>query len=178
MDIAKLTAVITGGGYKRAATKDEAAKRFVRAAAERKIAKPESFLAKPFVDAKAALEAHLAGPKVEADPDRAGARKRAVAAAKAPAKARAVAVDAPDFRVPAKVDALMLRIIDAIGPAKVGKFRAEWAARDPQGYGRLAPTQQKGVMRKSVNRLVAEGKLLRNGPTFQVSDFGADFVEK
>jgi len=55
-EIAKLTAIITGGGYKRTNSKDAAIKRFLNAAKDKGIEKPDTFLAMPsFDDAASAL---------------------------------------------------------------------------------------------------------------------------
>lgn len=174
--IAQLTAIITGGGYKRAATRDAAVKRFIKVATEAGIAAPEGFLDMNFDAATTDLHAELnvlkTGRKPEA-PTTANKRKAALevtakAAPKADKSAKAKA-DRPDFRDPAKVQEVMLDLIGAFGPGKVGKFRAEWINRDPEGYGRLAPTQQKGIMRKAINKLVATGLVSRDGSTFSIA---------
>lgn len=59
LEISKLTAVITGGGFKRAASRDAAAKRFINVAAEAGIAAPGGFLDMDFDTATADLRAEL-----------------------------------------------------------------------------------------------------------------------
>lgn len=176
LQIAQLTAIVTGGGCKRAATRDAAEKRFLKVAAEAGITAPEGFLDIDFdtatADLRAELEVIKSGRKPEA-PKAASKRKAALeVAAKAapkadkPAKAK---VDRPDFRDPAKVREVMLDLIGTEGPGKVGNFRAAWIDRDPNGFGKLAPTQQKGIMRKAINKLVADKLVNRDGSIFSLA---------
>ncbi len=61
IEVAKLTAVITGGGHKRSATKDAAIKRFCKAAKEKGIGTPHTFLRLTFSDAEANLQRAITG---------------------------------------------------------------------------------------------------------------------
>ena len=70
-----------------------------------------------------------------------------------------------DFRDKEAVDGLMLYMLKQ-QPAKVGAYRAAWIAADKSGFGKLAPTQQKGIMRASINRLAERGKIKKDGQTF------------
>lgn len=58
-DISKLTAMITGGAYKRANTREAAVKRFIKVAAEAGISTPGGLLDLPFETASADLQAEL-----------------------------------------------------------------------------------------------------------------------
>lgn len=178
--VAQLTALVTGGGYKRAATKDAAIKRFVTVATEAGIEAPADLLNLAFDEAQEKIRGAIS-PVAAPNAKRRAAIELAEQAAPAPeakekpAKAKADKPaksdeEKPDYRIPAKVDAIMIDLLRSVGPAKVGAFRAEWIKRDPEGYARLAPTQQKGIMRKALNRLVSAGKATRNGSIFAVAN--------
>ena len=65
-EVAQLTAILTGGGFKRANTKEAAVKRFLTVAASTGIADAEALLAKSFDEARAALQpADAAGTGAE-----------------------------------------------------------------------------------------------------------------
>ncbi|WP_051332519.1 hypothetical protein [Cucumibacter marinus] len=69
LEIARLTAVITGGGYKRAKSKDAAIRRFLKLADEAGISQPTANLDMSFDAAKADLEAQLKGaPSPDSEP--------------------------------------------------------------------------------------------------------------
>jgi hypothetical protein len=189
--IAQLTAIVTGGGMKRSATKEAAIKRFLAVAAEAGLSTPEKFLGRPFEQARSTLTFHLKPQKapdgklvatisVEQafgdDPlgikSNSEARKAALAVAEATkpvdAKpAKAPKEDAPVYRSDAQ--AIVLDLVSKLGPGKVGKFRAEWIRNDPAGFAKLAPTQQKGIFRKAINRLVETGTVSREGSVFSIA---------
>lgn len=93
IEIAKLTAIITGGGFKRANSRDAAAKRFAKVAAEAGVKAPEAFLDMPFdkasEDLRAELEILKGGSKPKASKRKAAITVATEAAPKAekPAKA-------------------------------------------------------------------------------------------
>jgi hypothetical protein len=78
IEIAKLTAMITGGGYKRAANREAAAKRFTSVAAERGIPADAAEAILQADDPAAALTLALEGPETNTD-DRVSALAAAVA---------------------------------------------------------------------------------------------------
>ena len=95
IQIAQLTAIVTGGGFKRANSRDAAVKRFLKVAGEAGVKAAEGFLGMPFEKAceelRAEVEALKAGAIV-ADLQKKPSRKAAVkvateAAPEAPAKA-------------------------------------------------------------------------------------------
>jgi hypothetical protein len=174
--IAQLTTIITGGVCKRSATKGAAIKRFI-AACNKDAPRPidaEIILAiSNFDEAKDALLSELKAENETNKADAKSKRKAAVALAAAASEKNKPAVakeDRPAFRDPAKVQEIMLDLIGTVGPGKVGKFRAAWIDRDPNGYGKLAPTQQRGIMRKAINKLVASGLVVRDGSTFSLAE--------
>lgn len=59
VQIAKLSAAITGGGFKRAATREAAIKRFVAVAAEKGFANPKDILSETFEDAQEIIHRSL-----------------------------------------------------------------------------------------------------------------------
>lgn len=66
----------------------------------------------------------------------------------------------------AETDGFVLQTVRDAGGCKVGVVRAAWGALAAP-FARLAPTQQKGIIRRSVNRLVEAGKLARDGQRFE-----------
>ncbi|MGR0187878.1 hypothetical protein [Azospirillum aestuarii] len=62
------------------------------------------------------------------------------------------------------VDRRILDILKALGPCKIGAMRERWKAEDAN-FRTLAPTQQKGVMRRAVRRLEESGKIKKDGQT-------------
>jgi len=65
------------------------------------------------------------------------------------------------------VDRRILDMLQALGPCKIGAMRERWKAEDAN-FRTLAPTQQKGVMRRAVRRLEESGKIKKDGQTFSL----------
>ncbi|NUB15659.1 hypothetical protein GAY28_25665 [Azospirillum brasilense] len=65
------------------------------------------------------------------------------------------------------VDRRILDMLQALGPCKIGAMRERWKAEDAN-FRTLAPTQQKGVMRRAVRRLEESGKITKDGQTFSL----------
>ncbi|MGR0185470.1 hypothetical protein [Azospirillum aestuarii] len=65
------------------------------------------------------------------------------------------------------VNRRILDMLQALGPCKIGAMRERWKAEDPD-FRTLAPTQQKGVMRRAVRRLEESGKIKKDGQTFSL----------
>lgn len=95
IQIAQLTAIVTGGGFKRANSRDAAVKRFLKVAGEAGVKAAEGFLGMPFDKACEELRAEVEALKADAivaDLQKKSSRKAAVkvatgAAPEAPAKA-------------------------------------------------------------------------------------------
>jgi len=81
--ISQLTAIITGGGYKRAANRDAAAKRFLKVADEAGITAPTAILNMNFEAASAAIQTELNAAKAAGEPVAKPAAKRKAAPATA-----------------------------------------------------------------------------------------------
>lgn len=64
-------------------------------------------------------------------------------------------------------DHRVLDLLRDLGPSKVGALREKWKAED-DNFRRLAPTQQKGIMRRSVRKLEAAGLVRKEGPVFSL----------
>lgn len=64
-------------------------------------------------------------------------------------------------------DRRILAMLAAMGPCKIGAMRTRWIAEDGT-FARLAPTQQKGMMRRSVRRLEGAGKVKKYGMIFSL----------
>lgn len=79
----------------------------------------------------------------------------------------ALAVEAASAPVLSDADRRILSLLRVLGPSKVGVLRDRWKAED-SAFGRLAPTQQKGIMRRSVRKLETAGLLLKSGPVFSL----------
>lgn len=64
-------------------------------------------------------------------------------------------------------DRRVLGYLKAIGPCKVGAVRDRWKIED-HGFARLAPTQQKGMIRRSVRKLEGAAMISKEGMIFTV----------
>jgi hypothetical protein len=95
-------------------------------------------------------------PKAKAKARKAKARK-----AKAPAASKTIA------RFP-EANELVLELIREHGPCQVGKVRAEWATKSKK-FAELTDRQRKGVIRRAVRKLEAEGKVTKTGHIFAVA---------
>lgn len=107
----------------------------------------------PLVGKETATNINSPSDAVKADTDEAAIAAIAVKAATAPLLSDA--------------DRQVLALLRVLGPSKVGALRDRWKAEDT-AFGRLAPTQQKGIMRRSVRKLETAGLLLKNGPMFSL----------
>lgn len=65
-------------------------------------------------------------------------------------------------------DRRILALLGVLGPCKVGVMRERWKAEDAT-FGRLAPTQQKGIMRRCVRKLESAGLVRKEGAVFSLS---------
>jgi len=126
--IAQLSAIMTGGGFKRANSKDAAIKRFLNVATEAGIKAPAGFLDIDDFDLaaghlRAELDILKAGDQVAAMEAKAEAttkpRKRAPVAVKAPAKAEKPA-KAPKAEKPAKADKAIGKRAAILAAAEAG----------------------------------------------------------
>lgn len=113
---------------------------------------PEMNVAQP------AAPAEPEAPAVAAEPVGAGGDDEGEKAASQPT---AVALELDD------TDRRILATLSVIGPCKVGVMRTRWIAEDG-AFAKLAPTQQKGMMRRSVRRLEAAGKIKKDGMIFSL----------
>ncbi len=64
-------------------------------------------------------------------------------------------------------DRRVLGYLKAIGPCKVGAVRDRWKIED-RGFAKLAPTQQKGMIRRSVRKLEGAAMISKEGMIFTV----------
>ncbi|PWC48102.1 hypothetical protein TSA6c_16820 [Azospirillum sp. TSA6c] len=64
-------------------------------------------------------------------------------------------------------DRRVLGFMKAIGPCKFGAVRDRWKKEDG-GFARLAPTQQKGMIRRSVRKLEGAAMISKEGMIFTV----------
>jgi hypothetical protein len=53
-------------------------------------------------------------------------------------------------------------------PVKIGVLRAKWTS-EAADFAKLAPTQQKGIMRRAVRALVEAGTVAKNGMLFSIA---------
>lgn len=89
--IAQLTAILTGGGFKRAATKEAATKRFLAVAGERGIPSPEALLGLDFDGAAERLRIFLKPKPAAAPVPRQSRMEKIAAVVKKPASKPAAA---------------------------------------------------------------------------------------
>lgn len=64
-------------------------------------------------------------------------------------------------------DRRVLGYLKAIGPCKVGAVRDRWKIED-RSFAKLAPTQQKGMIRRSVRKLEGAAMISKEGMIFTV----------
>lgn len=139
VQISQLTAIITGGGYKRAATRDAAAKRFLKVADEAGISAPTAILDMSFEAASAVIQTELNAANAASEPVAKPAAKRKAA----PAAAAETDTNA--------VDEAMQKFERASGKERDADFmrdlfrevfEAGRAARSRRSTGRSGPTKR------------------------------------
>lgn len=139
LEISKLTAVITGGGYKRAATRDAAAKRFLKVADEAGISAPTAILDMSFEAASAVVQTELNAANAASEPvAKPAAKRKAAPAAAAETDTNAVDEAMQKFeRASAKE-----RDADFMRDLFREVFEAGRAARSRRSTGRSGPTKR------------------------------------
>lgn len=139
VQISQLTAIITGGEYKRAANRDAAAKRFLKVADEAGISAPTAILDMSFDAASAVIQTELSAANAASEPvAKPAAKRKAAPAAAAETDTNAVDEAMQKFeRASAKE-----RDADFMRDLFREVFEAGRAARSRRSTGRSGPTKR------------------------------------
>jgi hypothetical protein len=167
--LTNLAAILLGEAPGRAANKDKALRRLIATADGYGLRGIKKIAALPSAEALARVVAHAAEATTKPRLRKPVKVEPAPPVAAPPAHATD---DKPWFRSGDAAEARMLAVMIEVGPAKLAAFRAKFAEGQEQAaeFDALSQTQQNGILIRAMDRLMAAGKLTRNGLFYGVKE--------